>query len=211
MDGYQTVQEKDKKRFEVLKFIYEDTNGEKNKLSVAEEISQTIGISKQELIPILQYLEAEGLIKPLSSLYSDSVVIRLLHPGVREVESAIKRPNEPTEHFPAQIFNITNNAPIGGQQFGNNNTLNVNHQDLVEAATQIRQLLDQLQQDYSTETFVEQAVVAEQAVQRIESNPTLKTKVIGALKSAGKEAFKEAINHPLVNVFVAAIEGWQDG
>ena len=40
--------------------------------------------------------------------------------------------------------------------------------------------------------------------------PTLKAKVINALKAGGTEAFKEAIDHPLVNILVATIEGWQD-
>ncbi len=48
-----------------------------------------------------------------------------------------------------------------------------------------------------------------EAVDRIESNPTLKTKVINALKAVGTETFKEAVNHPLVNILLATIEGWQ--
>ena len=53
------------------------------------------------------------------------------------------------------------------------------------------------------------AVVAE-AVAQIESNPTLKARVINALKAGGVEAFKEAINHPLVNILASTIEGWQE-
>ena len=53
-------------------------------------------------------------------------------------------------------------------------------------------------------------IVVGEAVDRIENNPTLKAKVINALKAGGIEAFKEAINHPLVNILVATIEGWQD-
>ena len=41
----------------------------------------------------------------------------------------------------------------------------------------------------------------------IRNNPTLKARVIGALKSGGKEAFKEAVDNPLVNVLIAIIEG----
>lgn len=37
-----------------------------------------------------------------------------------------------------------------------------------------------------------------------------KSRFINALRSGGTEAFKEAIDHPLVNIFVAAIEGWQE-
>jgi len=51
------------------------------------------------------------------------------------------------------------------------------------------------------------AVVA-QAVEIVENNPTLKQRVIGVLKSAGTEAFKEALDNPIANVLVAAFQGW---
>ena len=49
------------------------------------------------------------------------------------------------------------------------------------------------------------AVVGE-AVDQIENNPPLKNKVINALEAEGKEAFKQAIDHPLAKIFVANIE-----
>ena len=52
--------------------------------------------------------------------------------------------------------------------------------------------------------------VVAKAVDEIESNPTLKARVIGALKAGGTEAFKELIDHPLVNILLASIDGWQD-
>ncbi|QSV71361.1 MAG: hypothetical protein HEQ20_12100 [Aphanizomenon flos-aquae KM1D3_PB] len=48
---------------------------------------------------------------------------RQISPGVLEIEAAITKPDQDTEHFVAQIFHITNNAPISTQQFGNQNTL----------------------------------------------------------------------------------------
>ncbi len=83
-------------------------------------------------------------------------------------------------------------------------------QNLADAATEIQQLLEQLSETYPTSTNKEKMVVVGEAVDQIESNPTLKAKVINALKAGGTEAFKEAVNHPLVNILVATIEGWQD-
>lgn len=105
-------------------------------------------------------------------------------------------------------------ASIGGGVAGRDYTGDVIHnhatqQNLAEAAAEIQQLLRQLEQSYPTETLTQKAVVAEEAIKRIENNPTLKGRVIGAFKSAGKEAFKEAVDHPLVNVLMAGIEGWQ--
>jgi hypothetical protein len=48
-------------------------------------------------------------------------------------------------------------------------------------------LLKQLEQDNPTTTLVEQAIVAEKAIKQIENDQTLKARVLGALKSAGKE------------------------
>ncbi len=83
-------------------------------------------------------------------------------------------------------------------------------QNLADAATEIQQLLEQLSETYPTTTSKEKMVVVGEAVDHIENNPRLKSKVINALKAGGTEAFKEAINHPLVNIFVATIEGWQE-
>ena len=83
-------------------------------------------------------------------------------------------------------------------------------QNLAQAAREIQQLLENLSETYPTSTNKEKMVVIGEVVDQIESNPTLKGKVINALKAGGTEAFKEAIDHPLVNILVATIEGWQD-
>ena len=83
-------------------------------------------------------------------------------------------------------------------------------QTLTDAAAQIQQLLEQLSQTSPTTTNKEKMVVVTEAVDLIESNPTLKAKVINALRTGGTEALKEAIDHPLVNILLAAIEGWQE-
>ncbi len=83
-------------------------------------------------------------------------------------------------------------------------------QNLTEAAKEIQALLEQLSQTYPSNTSKEKNIVVGEVVDQIENNPTLKGKVINALKSGGVEAFKEAINHPLVNILVATIDGWQN-
>ncbi len=83
-------------------------------------------------------------------------------------------------------------------------------QTLSQAAAEIQKLLEQLSKTYPTTTIREKNTVVIEAVDQIENNPTLKAKVINALKAGGTEAFKEAINHPLVNIFMASIEGWLD-
>lgn len=90
-------------------------------------------------------------------------------------------------------------------------TLNEAEQkNLADAATEIQQLLEQLSETYPTTTSREKNIVVGEVVDRIESNPTLKARVINALKTGGTEAFKEAVDHPLINILVATIEGLLD-
>ena len=100
---------------------------------------------------------------------------------------------------------IKENVKVGGI---NNEA---EQKNLADAAQEIQQLLEQLSETYPTNTSKEKMIVVGEAVEQVEQNLRLKTKVINALKAGGIEAFKEAINHPLVNIFMATIEGWQDG
>mgnify|MGYP002779551532 CR=1 FL=1 len=107
-------------------------------------------------------------------------------------------------HFNAPVTNFIDN--IQGNQ---NNYLPEPRQPLAEAAKEIQQLLKQLELTNSSTTMEEKQAVVNKAVEKIYNNPKLKSRVIGALKAAGTETFKEAVDHPLVNILVATIEGWR--
>jgi|GEM_PF-299795 uncharacterized protein YjbI with pentapeptide repeats len=83
-------------------------------------------------------------------------------------------------------------------------------QNLAEAAADIQQLLEQLSQTYPTTTQAEKIAVAAKAAEEIEQNPVLRLRVISALKAGGVEALKELVDHPLMNILLAALEGWQN-
>lgn len=100
---------------------------------------------------------------------------------------------------------------VQGDQIGGNIHNYAAQQNLAEAAKDIQQLLQQLSESNPTNTPSEKMVVVEKAIKQIEADPTLRERVIGAMKSGGIEAFKELIDHPLVNILVAALEGWQVG
>jgi uncharacterized protein YjbI with pentapeptide repeats len=111
----------------------------------------------------------------------------------------------------AMIGNLANQLNDNARQQANQyNYAPEQKQNLAEAAKEIQQLLEQLSETYSTNTSREKNIVVGEAVDRIESNPKLKAKVLNALKAFGIETFKEAIDHPLVNILVATIEGWQE-
>nr|WP_322715964.1 pentapeptide repeat-containing protein [Nostoc sp. ChiQUE02]MDZ8228819.1 pentapeptide repeat-containing protein [Nostoc sp. ChiQUE02] len=83
-------------------------------------------------------------------------------------------------------------------------------QSLAEAAAEIQLLLKQLEQTYPTTTTSQQMVIAAEAINRIESNPTLKKRVINAVKEGGLAAFEKAIDNPAGAFIVGAIKGWQE-
>lgn len=115
---------------------------------------------------------------------------------------------------------ISGGTIYGGMQAsqGNNNQQNMTNaqnistpeqqQNLLAIANEIKTLLQQLERDNPSQKNSQKMMIVAQAVEQIENNPTFKARVIGALKAAGVEAFKELINHPLVNIFMASIDGW---
>ncbi|MBW4458244.1 MAG: hypothetical protein KME55_39765 [Nostoc indistinguendum CM1-VF10] len=107
---------------------------------------------------------------------------------------------------------LVNADTVTAQQIGGNIT-NYNteqRQNLTQAAADIQQILNQLSITYLTATTSQKMSVVAKAVDEIDSNPTLKARVVGTLKAGGTEAFKELIDHPLVNILLASIEGWQE-
>jgi len=107
-------------------------------------------------------------------------------------------------------FGVGYSEKVTSQQIGGTIHNYAAQQNLVEAAKEIHQLLQQLEQNYPTDTLVQKAIVVEAAIKQIEGNPELKQRVIGAIKAGGIEAFKELTDHPLVNILVEAWRGWQE-
>ncbi|MDZ7965310.1 MAG: COR domain-containing protein [Nostoc sp. DedSLP03] len=81
-----------------------------------------------------------------------------------------------------------------------------NSQNLAQAAKDIKELLDQLSQEYFST-----AMVGVKAVEEIEQKPKLKARIINALKEAGSEALEKAVDHPAVSIVIAATKGFIDG
>ena len=101
---------------------------------------------------------------------------------------------------------------VGGNQEGGNihNYAPENKQNLAEAAAEIRQLLDELAQSYPTQTMPEKMVVATKAIEKIESDPNWKQRVVNAAKVGGVQALEKAIDNPFGAFVAGAIEGWQE-
>ncbi|WP_373525058.1 COR domain-containing protein, partial [Nostoc sp.] len=81
-----------------------------------------------------------------------------------------------------------------------------NSQNLAQAAKDIKELLDQLSQEYSST-----AIVGVKAVEEIERQPTLKARIVNALKEGGSEALEKAVDHPAISIVIAATKGFING
>ncbi|NJL39964.1 MAG: hypothetical protein HC840_31880 [Leptolyngbyaceae cyanobacterium RM2_2_4] len=99
---------------------------------------------------------------------------------------------------------------VGGDKVMGNKITHYNSQNLTQVAKDIKDLLDQLDQDYDRSTPTGQAMISAKAIEAIEQNPTLKARVINALKEGGTTALESAIDHPAVKPVVAMIKGFMD-
>lgn len=86
----------------------------------------------------------------------------------------------------------------------------IDQRSVSDAAAKIQKLLQQLEQTYPTSTPLEKQLVVIEVIKHIENNPTLKLRVVESLKGVSIEALKELIDHPLVNVLLAALEEYQE-
>ncbi|RUS99080.1 leucine-rich repeat domain-containing protein [Trichormus variabilis] len=109
-------------------------------------------------------------------------------------------------------YNIGGNVGgINDGQSGGTSNINQNNytaeqkQNLAEAAEEIKQLLDQLSKNNQTST---NEVITNAIHQEIKRNPTLKTRLIAALKAGGLEALKAIFNHPVFSIPAETIKGY---
>jgi hypothetical protein len=81
-------------------------------------------------------------------------------------------------------------------------------QALASAGAGIEQILNHISQTHPITTEREKMQVAEETIAEIEHNPSLKAKIVTALKAGDRNTLAEFINHPLNQVVVATLEGW---
>jgi hypothetical protein len=51
--------------------------------------------------------------------------------------------------------------------------------------------------------------VANELISRIDSNPTLTTRILSALKVGSISAFEQSLNHPAASFFIKSLADWQ--
>jgi CHAT domain len=83
-------------------------------------------------------------------------------------------------------------------------------QSLADAAAEIQKLLDQLSQSHSPQTTMGKMTIATEAINKIDSDPGLTTRVLSAIKAGGVSALEQLLNHPAASFVIAALEDWKN-
>ncbi|MFN5303492.1 MAG: HEAT repeat domain-containing protein, partial [Pseudanabaena sp.] len=112
-----------------------------------------------------------------------------------------------------EIKNDFSSANFGGANIANlGGTVNaqkivqkteVPKQNLAEATKEVQDLLNQLAKTNPSET-----TIADTIQQEIKRNPTLKARLVNALKTGGIEALKVIFNNPFVSIPVETVKGF---
>ena len=141
-----------------------------------------------------------GIVSSLGAVVGAAIgAITMLY---KTQESVITR--ESIIHQYGQGDNIAGDKVMGDKI----NTQINNNPDLLEAAKSIQALLDELSEQYNPNTEKGQNLIRDEAIEAIETNPTLKTRIINALQSAGDTALEGAIGHPIAKIVIAAAKGF---
>lgn len=168
--------------------------------SIRDEYKSEIEIHRQHNADLL------GIIKDITS---QSIHVQNNVNAIAKAENSSMPETYNTDNRGANIGNFANKMQDNASMQANVYSTE-RKQNLTEAAAEIQQLLQQLEATNPNTTEIEKLTVVAKASEEIKKDPTLKARVINALKAGGTEAFKEAVDHPLVNILVAIIQGWQE-
>lgn len=121
----------------------------------------------------------------------------------RKQQEAIAQPTSPVnQNFLGNVYGVAGN--VAGNQI-----INAQQQSLTSAAMEIQALLTQLAQDYPEGSLEERQTLAKMELKRkVKEDPTLKDRLLNAIKSGGIETVKVLTNNPFVSIPLETIKGW---
>ena len=100
---------------------------------------------------------------------------------------------------------------IGDYVQGGKTDIQINSKtELTQATDNIRRLFSEFEQSYDKTTHTGQAMIAAKTIEAIESKPTLKKRLINALKEGGAAAIESVIDHPASKPLIALAKGFMD-
>lgn len=88
------------------------------------------------------------------------------------------------------------------------NATNQDNNNLLEVTEEIKNILTSLKSSYPTDTTTGKMAVATKVIEQIESNPSLKHRVINAAREGGISALEKTLDTPIGAFITGAIKGW---
>lgn len=102
----------------------------------------------------------------------------------------------------ANIANFANQVSDNALQQSNQYNYG-QEKSLADAAKEIQLILDQISQNYPTNT------VASELIKRIDNNPPLAQRILSAFNAGSVSALEQFLNHPAASFVINALEDWQ--
>ena len=207
---------KKRTRHQVLKYFYDQIGDQQyamlGRYDAVNHFVKNQSMTAAEAEAALDYLEIAGFVKTIT-IDGD---MQLQPRGRREIETVTNQPTQSKKQIIVKgNYNDLRNSKFGGgfanrDQSGGQLQEQPHDSNISEIAVEMQNLLEQFSASQAISSPTEKILVVQEAVHEIEENPSLKRKIANALKAGGSEALKEAIHHPLVNILMATIEGWQE-
>ncbi|TYQ24276.1 hypothetical protein PseudUWO311_19840 [Pseudanabaena sp. UWO311] len=120
----------------------------------------------------------------------------------KQQEATVQPTSSFSQNFHSTVYGVAGH--VAGNQI-----INVQQQSLTIAVMEIQALLTQLAQDYPEGSPEEKQTVAKMELRRkVKEDPTLKDRLLSAIKSGGIETVKVLTNNPFVSIPLETVKGW---
>ena len=120
----------------------------------------------------------------------------------KQQEATVQPANSFSQNFHGNVYGVAGH--VAGNQI-----INAQQQSLTSAAMEIQALLTQLAQDHPEGSLEEKQTLAKMELRRkVKEDPTLKDRLLNAIKAGGIETAKVLTNNPFVSIPLETVKGW---
>ena len=105
------LEETKARRFQFLNKLYEITGGNRRAYVSMWDLGRELGFDGDQTSTVVDYLTGEGLVEHVAI----GGEISLTHYGLKEVESALATPDQPTTYFPPVVNILHVQSMVGSQ------------------------------------------------------------------------------------------------
>ena len=169
--------------------------------SSADVLYMTVGQPQ----PALGIDVGEGLVLRYSE--ADSAIVGFTIIGLK---ARLEQSLEGIPSFTSLVFSTLHQHGQVANVYSDNIGTQTDNRNLAQATRDLKELFAEFDQTYDKNTPVGQTMITAKTIEAVEKNPTVKKRLINAVKEGGAAALESAIEHPAVKPVVAAVKGYID-